>query len=786
MKLSLHKKILILVLGLLLVSITLIGSAVLLSTSTAVQMQAKEKLETGQRVFERLLTEHGSQLLDSASVLVSDFGFKQAVTSQDIPTIESALENTGARIDANLIALVSPDGMLVAQIGKIRGMASADLKPLLDAAVSRGSHSTIALIDTHILQLVVLPVKAPLPVAWIIIGLEIDQNFAAQIKGLTNLDVSFLAEREQARPLSVSTLAQALFVTQPEDEAKARFDMHLEHSSRGEEYMTLPVPLVRNQQYQITAQLHASLHEANEIFRTLQMQILSIAALALVLSILGALLTSRTVTRPIADLVQATERISLGNYQQQLCYDRKASAEIVALGQSFATMQQVIAEREELLSRQAYVDPLTGLSSRAAISDFLDQLLRMPPSTFCVMRLNINGFKMINDTFGYEIGDEVLKSMAQTLRSLIPGAGHTARLGADEFAAVLVESDVGRREALILELIELIQRPIAQAKVSACQIRIGIAVYPEHGGESETLLRRAEIALNHAKDQKLSYAYYLAGQDESHRRQIRLVADLKVAIAQSRLELFYQPKYDIKAARVTQVEALLRWIHEDFGFVPPDEFVALAEQSGLMPLLSQWVIEQAARQCRAWKDKWTDRNQRIAIAINLSAYDVNEKLPQKLALVLKDNGIDASDLILEITESAFMENTQQAIIILNQLRQMGFPLSIDDYGTGYSSLGQLKNMPVHELKIDKSFVLNLDKDSNDQLIVRSTIELARTMGLGVVAEGVETIEACHLLRHWGCDKLQGYYFSKPLPAAKFEDWLEQSGQQFSELFSQTD
>src|SRR3990167_3562969 len=175
MKISLHKKILALVLSLLIVSIALIGSAVLLSTNTAVQMQAKERLETGQRVFERLLTEYGGQLLDSASVLVSDFGFKQAVTSQDLPTIESALENTGARIDADLIALVSPDGMLVAQTGKIRGIVNSELKSLLDSAVSRGAHSNIALIDEHILQLVILPVKAPLPVAWIIIGLEIDQ-----------------------------------------------------------------------------------------------------------------------------------------------------------------------------------------------------------------------------------------------------------------------------------------------------------------------------------------------------------------------------------------------------------------------------------------------------------------------------------------------------------------------------------------------------------------------------------------------------------------------------------
>lgn len=776
MKISLHKKILALVLSLLIVSIALIGSAVLLSTNTAVQMQAKERLETGQRVFERLLTEYGGQLLDSASVLVSDFGFKQAVTSQDLPTIESALENTGARIDADLIALVSPDGMLVAQTGKIRGIVNSELKSLLDSAVSRGAHSNIALIDEHILQLVILPVKAPLPVAWIVIGLEIDQNFAAQIKGLTNLDVSFLAERDQAKPLSVSTLSHPLRFDNTDSNEKARFEIHVEHSTRGDEYMTLPVALVSAGQYTISAQLHASLHEAHEIFNALQVQILSIAGLALVLSIIGAFLTSRTVTRPIADLVKATERISHGDYQQKIGYDHNASTEIVALGQSFATMQKVISEREELLSKQAFVDPLTGLSSRAAISDFLFQMLRTPPPTFCVMRLNINGFKVINDTFGYEIGDEVLKSMAHTLQKLIPVPGHTARLGADEFAAVLIESEVGRREALILELIEQIQRPIAHAKVSACQIRIGIAVYPEHGGESETLMRRAEIALNYAKDKKLSYSYYLTGQDESHRRQIRLVADLKIAIADNKLELFYQPKYDVKADRVTQVEALLRWIHEDFGFVPPDEFVGLAEQSGLMPLLTQWVIEQVAKQCRLWKDK----NTQIAIAINLSAYDVNDKLPQKLARVLKDNSIDATDMILEITESAFMENTAQAIIVLNQLRQMGFPLSIDDYGTGYSSLAQLKNMPVNELKIDKSFVLNLDKDSNDQLIVRSTIDLARTMGLGVVAEGVETLEACHLLKRWGCDKLQGYYFSKPLPVTKFEAWLQENGHLYAE------
>ncbi len=753
MQLSLRQKFLALVIGLLLGSIGLIGAAVLYSTDATVQTHAKERLTIGQRVFERLLAEHTAQILDTASVLVSDFGFKQAVTSQDAPTIESALENAGQRIAADLVMLVSNDGQLIAQVGANTWAESTPIQPHLKQATLHGAHSAIVLWGAHIYQLVLLPVKAPLPVAWAVIGLEIDADFAQQLKDLTNLDVSFVAYDAEKIIYEVSTL-----LSTARNETQDFVDTHL----------SITQVLHETAGYRIEAQLHASLQDAYAAFSTLQAQLLSIAGVALFLSVLGALITARNITRPIAELVRAAKGMSAGDYQQRIQYDA-ASLEIRTLGQSFEQMQRLIAEREELLSRQAYIDPLTELASRAAIHETLRQLTQEHSPGFFLVRLNINGFKEINDTFGYEVGDQVLKDMAQTLRHMMPSPGCAARLGADEFALIALESSPGRRETLILDLLEQLQQPIDSNRVRASFVRMGVAVYPDHGEEAETLLRRAEIALNSAKDHKQAYAYYLSGQDESHRRQIRLVADLAKAIEHNQLKVYYQPKFDLDAGRVTQAEALLRWIHEDFGFVPPDEFVALAEQSGQMTKLTQWVIHSVAAQRKRWKEAGIA----IDIAINLSAYDLNERLPAFLAATLSTHELSASALILEVTESAVMSNPQQAVAILSQLRQMGFLLSIDDFGTGYSSLAQLKLMPLNELKIDKSFVLKLDQDPDDQIIVRSTIELARNLGLSVVAEGTETLAACQLLKQWGCRKLQGYFFSPPLPAEKFEQWLRE-------------
>lgn len=786
-KTSLNKKILALVLGLIVAVIITIGVAVLVSTNQTVYQQANQQLVIGQKVFEKLLDEHGNQLLGSASVLVDDFGFKQAVSSKDAPTIESALENAGLRINADLMLLTDLNGELIAQVSKYERLNRNAVASRVNDTTPQGSYSNIAFVGGRIYQIVLLPVKAPLPIAWVLIGLEIDDAFAAQINSLTNLEVAFQGDGDSgSKRQIVSTLTDGIASSEQMDDMNA----FISETTNGFRYMTLNTSLYEGKSGYVRANLHASLDDAYAVFEQLQWQILSISALALLISLIGAMITSRNVTRPVADLVEAAERISGGDYNKKISYTGKPSTEIIALGHSFELMQTQIAEREELLSSQAFIDPLTGIGSRAAMADALQSLIASsqardatadPRASFALVRLNINRFKEINNTFGYEVGDAVLRNTAEMLRQHAPESQITARLGVDEFAVVLMGLDKQQIKDKITHLSEMIKQPINDHLVAVSSLRFGVATFPEHGTSAEAILRRAEIALSNAKEQKVRIAYYELGQDESHRREIQLVSDLKSAISENKLKIFYQPKFAVAAGRVTQVEALLRWIHEEFGFVSPEEFVALAEQSGQMNRLTEWVIQKSCAQRKAWLDKGLE----IDIAINLSAYDLRAQLINTLEKSLKQYDLNTSHIILEITESAFIDDPEQALEILNELKGRGFKLSIDDYGTGYSSLGQLKNLPVDELKIDKSFVLKLDSDENDQRIVRSTLELAKALSLTTVAEGVESLESSKLLKQWGCDKLQGYYFSRPVPPEDFEQWLTDEESVFAKQLDDT-
>ncbi len=771
MNISLRNKILLLFLGLLIISAVATIGSVLLATNNNVALQAKEKLAVGQRVFERLIIERGNQLFDSAAVLVADFGFKQAVTSSDTPTIQSALENNGNRIGADLMLLLTMDGKLLAASGDVREpLKQFHFRPLLLEAEQQGGLSTIVLLGDRIYQLVMLPVQAPITVAWAVIGMHIDQKFADQLGELTNLDVTFWGSSSAGTAAEVSTLSNAAMMQGGSAESAAGPSASIYSTIEGDShsYLTLPVELAQAADYRVEALLSSSLSAAYARFSPLKLQMLVISSITLLLSVIGAYFISRNVTRPIGSLVEAARRISAGDYQQPVAL-QNASDEIGVLSNSFHLMQEGIAQREQQLSFLAYHDGLTAIANRIMLAQQLAGFLLSPETKqLAVLRLNINQFKQVNDTFGYEVGDTLLKSLAAVLVGYTGDNNLVARLSADEFALLLPDADEHKALSCAAELQQSIRRPQAIGDVNlTVSVTVGAALFPEHGDQSEQLLRRADIALDSAQDRQLSYACYQQGQDESHLRRIALVSELKIALEQDHLQIFFQPKVDLQLGRVTQVEALLRWIHRDYGFVSPEEFILLAEQSGLMPRLTNWVLKTVFLQAYRWQQLGID----VAIAINLSAYDLVEGFPARVETLLQTIGIESDRIILEITESAVMENPETAIQVLEQLRELGFKLSIDDYGTGYSSLAQLKNMPVDELKIDKSFVMKLEEDQSDQVIVKSTIELAHNIGLTVVAEGVETLGAYHLLEKWGCDKLQGYYISRPLPCPDFEEWL---------------
>jgi len=348
-----------------------------------------------------------------------------------------------------------------------------------------------------------------------------------------------------------------------------------------------------------------------------------------------------------------------------------------------------------------------------------------------------------------------------------------ARLGGDEFAILLPRLAASEHINIVIQkILKSLETPFFIENIPvAVEASIGIALYPDHGINPDSLLQRAEVAMYAAKQSASIYAVYDPKHDQHSPRRLSLMGELRQAIDNNQLLLYYQPKIDLRTNRVNGVEALVRWQHPQHGFIPPDQFIAPAEQTGLIEPFTRWVLNTALRQCKDWHQAGLSLN----VSVNLSARNLhNPQLPDQVADLLRNYSLAASQLVLEITESAIMIDPAHAMEILTRLSRLGAHLSIDDFGTGYSSLGYLKRLPVHEIKIDKSFVMDMGKNEDDTVLVLSIINLAHNLGLKVVAEGVENQLIRDQLTAFDCDAAQGYFWSRPLPPADLVKWLGES------------
>ena len=422
---------------------------------------------------------------------------------------------------------------------------------------------------------------------------------------------------------------------------------------------------------------------------------------------------------------------------------------------------------------QSSHDALTDLPNRLLFNIGLDEVLQSARASgrrAAVLLIDLDRFKEVNDTLGHDSGDALLKQIGPRIAAALPFGSFIARLGGDEFAVVLDDVD-DSRDALrrAASVVEALERPfkIAGFRLDV-EASIGIAVFPEHGVDKETLLQRADIAMYVAKGEHWSASLYDPDKDHHSRRRLGLLAELRASLTARQIVLHYQPKVNLKTGEIDSVEALVRWNHPQHGLLAPDEFVPLAERTGLIRPLTTYVLAEATAQARLWRDAGID----LPVAVNLSARSLHDpQLPDEIRALLRQCHLQARYLEVEITESSIMTEPGRARRTLRELAAMGIRLSIDDYGTGYSSLSYLQQLPVSEIKIDRSFVTGMVGNDADAVIVRSTIELARNLGLQVVAEGVETEAGLTLLSEAGCTAIQGYLVSRPLPAAEFEAWL---------------
>jgi diguanylate cyclase (GGDEF)-like protein len=420
--------------------------------------------------------------------------------------------------------------------------------------------------------------------------------------------------------------------------------------------------------------------------------------------------------------------------------------------------------------RQAMHDALTGLPNRAQLRSRVEAMCANPRASAkaAVMIVDLDHFKEINDTLGHHVGDALIKAVGERLSTLVREADTVARLGGDEFAIVANGADESAAGELANRIARSLRDPFLVCGVSLdVQASIGIALAPQHGDDSETLLRRADVALYTAKESRGCFAIYSAEEDLHTPQRLALLGDLRRAIDNDELTLHYQPQCDVRTGQVVGVEALVRWQHQDLGLLMPEQFISTAENTGLIEPLTMRVLEIAVTQLAGWlKDGFA-----LRMAVNLSVRHLtNLELPAQVAEILRRHGVPPTALTLEVTESTIMADPTRAIAVLGRLREFGVRLAIDDFGTGYSSLSYLRRLDVDELKIDRSFVSKMGSANGDAVIVRSTIELGHNLGLRVVAEGVESAEVWRALLPLGCDLVQGFYLGAPMTGAQFEQW----------------
>ncbi len=435
--------------------------------------------------------------------------------------------------------------------------------------------------------------------------------------------------------------------------------------------------------------------------------------------------------------------------------------------------EEALKRQAELNRHQALHDSLTGLPNRVLFRERIEQALKRAEregEQIAVVLMDLDRFKEVNDALGHHAGDALLTEVGRRLPAVLRASDTVARLGGDEFGMLLLEP--GGAEGVV-PLIERIHRALEEPVVVSdlpleIEASVGVAMYPADGLDSETLLRRADVAMYSAKESNLPYTFFDEASHHQDPTRLTLVAELRRALEERELVLHYQPKAILEGSTITSVEALVRWEHPERGLLAPDEFIGLAERTGLIRPLTLYVIDQALRQCRIWQAEGLE----LSVAVNLSARNLLDfEFPARVEELLGRWQVERGRLELEITESTMLADPVRTKLILDRLSGMGVRLSIDDFGTGYSSLAYLKRLPVDEIKIDRSFVMNMAHDEDDAVIVRSTIDLGRNLGLEVVAEGVETVEAWERLKALGCTIAQGYYLSPPVAPEQLRDWL---------------
>ena len=712
-----------------------------------------DEMTANSKAFNKVLELESQRMATATDILAADFGFREAVALGEEPTIASALVSLRNRLDVPKAFIMTLDGTT---IGLEEKMKAEDADSVWNA-LDEGSRSGLIKIGGEYHGVVASPVEAPNLFGWLVVGKPLNR---AEMQNLAQLAPINLT----AKVLDARALPQTLG-------AKTGEQVELAENGKRILYRASALPSLSANE-KPTLLLRHSLSEALLAYRPITWILSALALFGLAIIISAGWLLAKGITRPIARLEEAARQISIGERHKVAV---NSTDEIGRLGDSFNEMVDAIVEREDKISHIALHDALTDLPNRKYFRDQLDIALRRADENdlVAVFYLDLDNFKSVNDTLGHPVGDALLKQVTKRMESVLDG--HLiARLGGDEFA-VLVDN-VDNVDAITV-IAEQLEKSFAESfqvegHLMPTTTSIGIAVAPHDGDKSDMLMKNADLALYRAKQEgKGQYHYFEQEMDELARKRRETEIDLKLAIEQGQFELYYQPLFNTQQQKINGFEALLRWQHPKRGLIQPIDFIPLAEETGLIVQIGEWVIKEACRQAARWPEH-------VRIAINISPVQFRTKGLQSILMqALSQSGLAPQRLELEITESLLIDNVTETLKSLHSLREMGVRVALDDFGTGYSSLSYLRSFPFDKIKIDRSFVVDIMTDKGSAAIIQAITGLAAALGMETIAEGVELADQVEMLHKNGCDNIQGYLLSRPVPITAVDALIDSlSGQ----------
>lgn len=625
---------------------------------------------------------------------------------------------------------------------------------------------------TGLYHQLMVPIEEAGPQHWLRIVNELDQKTVNSLANLTESKVTLLVGNENGFEVFGSTLAKlddgSIGPSQQAELRNALAERDMMSDQAVEIARAIPLGKPSASIFVVVQAEVNSIAEATLV--KLGTYLMVLLVLGVIFAVHGGYQISKMVSRNLKMLADHAKQIQLGNYAKTI--EINSDDEVGELAYTLNIMTQSVALREEEMMHMAYSDPLTNLPNRAMFNERLTHAVSTTnrvPTPFSVLMIDLDRFKFINDVLGHEAGDMALRIVAKRLQETLRQTDTVARLGGDEFGILLPTADHRRIIDTAQKLIHTLQQPIPmESQHVDLGGSIGIACYPSHATEASELLRFADVAMYEAKSSGSGYAFFDANSDAFQQTHLSLLGDIRKAVTNNEFELFFQPKVALSVADIPSMEVLIRWNHPERGFIAPDDFIPFAESTGSIRLITHWVIDTAIAQAGRWHEEGTE----VKISLNVSSRDLlNPHLAEIVANALGKSMLPVEHLCLEITESALLDDPDKARNMVQELHDMGIHLSIDDYGTGYSSLAYVANLPVDELKIDKVFVNNMLGSAEDAAIVRSTIELGHYLKMLVIAEGIEEQDELEKLREFGCDYAQGYLISKPMNEINMLTWL---------------